>query len=72
MWRDEHYTQFNFRFSQCNLLDETTTTLDISSTHRRKNKKKNQLNDDQIQEQQPTQPMNDLERNVSFLSNFLN
>jgi hypothetical protein len=64
MWHDDHFVQFNFKFSQCNLLDEdtTTTTLDAPSTHRRKNKKKNK-----IQEQQITQPMSAIEKNVSFL-----
>lgn len=57
MSSDTHFSQFNFKFSQCNLLDETPRI------HQKKTKKiKNQ-----IQEQQPVRPMNDLEKNVSLL-----
>jgi len=66
MWHNDHFVQFNFKFSQCNLLDEDTkTTLDARSTHRRKNKKKNK-----IHEQQIIQPMNTIEKNVSFCKIF--
>jgi hypothetical protein len=62
MFHDDHLARFNFKFSQCNLLDEPITTdLDIpSTTHHRKNKK-----NDQISEQQITRPMNAIENNVS-------
>jgi hypothetical protein len=61
MWHDEHCVQFNFKFSQCNLLDESTTNLDTPSTRRTKTKKK-----DQIEEQQITQPIDVFEENVSL------
>ncbi len=62
MWGDDHFVKFNFKFSQCHLLDETTT-LNTPSTERRKNKKK-------IQEQELVQPVNILEKNVSFSRRF--
>jgi hypothetical protein len=48
MWHDEHCVQFNFKFSQCNLLDESTTNLDIPSTRRTKTKKKDQIEEQKL------------------------
>jgi hypothetical protein len=68
MWHDSHSSQFNFKFSQCNLLDEltTTTSSDIPSTRCKKNQKKHSKND-QIQEQQIARPMDVLEKSVSLI-----
>ncbi len=68
MRHDDHFVEFKFKFSQCHLLDETTTpttSLDMSTTHRRKTKKNKE-----VQEEEPTRPMNVLEQNVSLYSKF--
>jgi hypothetical protein len=61
MWNDDCFGQFNFKFSQCNLLDEDITTSDAPSTNRKQNKKKTKISEEQI-----AQPMNAIEENVSF------
>lgn len=61
MSSDGHFSRFNFKFSQCSLLEEISTT-----THRKKSR--NQFKNKQIQkeEQLIVRPMNEFERNVSF------
>jgi hypothetical protein len=52
MQHDNHFIEFNFKFSQCHLLDESTPTA-----QRKKPMKK---------KQESPRPMNVLEENVSF------
>jgi hypothetical protein len=69
MWHNNHLSPFNSKFSHCSLLEDITTSSDISPVHHVTNKKENTFMNEKIEDKLFVQSIDIFDKEVSLVLN---